>query len=301
MNRKTFLKSALLGATAVAVSPIKIFNESATAAPKKSGPALKLSFNESIAPGDSLGAKLDFMEKLGVVGLEPFGGGLAGRVDDLKKNLNGRNIKISAICAGFGGFILSDDQAVRDQCTSSMREIIAAAGALGSVGVILVPAFNGQKPCMPHTAETRQFLVDQMGQLGEYAAKCNTTVILEPLNRREAFYLRQVADAASICRDVNSPGLKCMGDFWHMTAEETSDCGAFLSGGKHLNHVHVASRGTRNTPGEDGDVDNYVDGFKGLKMLDYQGYVSFECGTKGDKNVALAAAVKLLNEQWKQA
>lgn len=38
-------------------------------------------------------------------------------------------------------------------------------------------------------------------------------------------------------------------------------------------------------PGEDGEADNYVNGFKGLKMLDYDKYVSFECGCQGDRNV----------------
>lgn len=55
------------------------------------------------------------MENHGVVGLEPNGAGLAGRVGELKEALRGREVKISAICAGFGGFILSEDQAVRDE------------------------------------------------------------------------------------------------------------------------------------------------------------------------------------------
>ena len=128
-----------------------------------------------------------------------------------------------------------------------------------------------------------------------------TTVIFEPLNRKEAFYLRQVADAASICRDINNPGVRCMGDFWHMTWEETSDMGAFLSAGEYLQHVHVASRKRRSMPGEDGEADNYVNGFKGLKMLDYDKYVSFECGCQGDRNVLVPAAVELLRKQWEEA
>ena len=182
-----------------------------------------------------------------------------------------------------------------------MRDIIAAAGELGSTGVIMVPAFNGQKPCMPHTLETREFLCEQMHELGEYALKHNTTVILEPLNRREAHYLRQVADAAAICRDAKSAGVKCMGDFWHMQ-EETSDYAAFLAAGKeYLQHVHVASRARRIMPGEDGEVDNYVEGFRALKQLNYPYYVSFECGTKGDRKQTVAAAVELLRTQWEQA
>ena len=302
MNRKTFLKTTLATAAAATVLPsARLFASPAPQKKDKKNVKLKLSFNEGYPPGDSLEEKLDFMEKLGVVGLEPGGGGLAGRVNELQQALRGRNIKVSAICAGFNGFILAEDPNVRASCIGSMKDILAAAGELGSVGVVFVPAFNGQKPVLPHTWETREFLVEQMQELGAYAVQHNTSVILEPLNRREAFYLRQVADAASLCRDINSPGVKCLGDFWHMTFEETSDMGAFISGGEYLGHVHMASRATRNTPGEDGDVDCYVDGFKGLKMIGYDGYVSYECGSIGDKNIVGPASVKLLNEQWEKA
>ena len=53
--------------------------------------------------------------------------------------------------------------------------------------------------------------------------------------------------------------------------------------------------------GEDGEADNYVNGFKGLKMLDYDKYVSFECGCQGDRNVLVPAAVELLRKQWEEA
>ena len=248
----------------------------------------------------TLEEKLDYMENLGIVGFEPGGRNLASRVNEINQALRGRNIKVSAICAGFDGFILAEDPKVKAQFDSTMRDIIAAAGEIGSTGVIMVPAFNGQKPCKPHTLETREYLCEQMHELGEYALKHNTTVILEPLNRRECHYLRLVSDAAAICRDSKSAGVKCMGDFWHMQ-EDPSDYAAFLSAGQYLQHVHVASRGNRKMPGEDGLVDNYVDGFRALKEMNYPYYVSFECGTNGKREETVPAAVELLRAQWKQA
>ncbi len=69
-----------------------------------------------------------------------------------------------------------------------------AAGELGSVGVIIVPAFKSsatriflirRKPLI--------FFVNNLMKWVKFArAKHHTTVIFEPLNRREAFYLRQV-------------------------------------------------------------------------------------------------------------
>ena len=305
MNRRRFITNSILGAASIAAttSGASLLTSCASAEKKivVPSPELRLSFQEGTAPGESLNEKLDYMENLGIVGFEPGGRNLAARVSEFQQALSGRNIKVSAICAGFDGFILAEDPKVKAEFDATMRDIIAAAGELGSTGVIMVPAFNGQKPCMPHTLETREFLCGQMHELGEYALKHKTTVILEPLNRREAHYLRQVADAAAICRDSKSAGVKCMGDFWHMQ-EETSDYAAFLSAGKeYLQHVHVASRGRRIMPGEDGEVDNYVEGFRALKQLEYPYYVSFECGTKGDRNQTVKAAVELLRAQWEQA
>lgn len=302
MDRRSFLGSAAAGIAGAAVlsTPAGLLTSCATGTSRKSSPELKLSFQEGTAPGESLNEKFDYMEKLGIVGFEPHGKQLLKRAEEFRQALSGRNIKVSAICAGFDGFILAEDPAVKASFDSSMRELIAAAGEIGSTGVIMVPAFNGQKPCRPHTMETRDYLCEQLHELGEYALKHNTTVILEPLNRREAFYLRLVSDAAAICRDADSEGVRCMGDFWHMQ-EETSDYAAFISAGKYLQHVHVASRGQRRMPGEDGQLDNYIDGMRALKELDYQNYISFECGTEADREVVVPAAVELLRSQWEQA
>lgn len=302
MDRRHFLTAAALGGAAVAAASVLPGCASASNDKKKKADVpLNLSFQEGIAPGETLSEKLDFMENLGITGFEPGGRGLAGRVKEIQDALNGRNIKVSAICAGFDGFILAEDPAVKELFDTTYREILAAAGELGSTGVIMVPAFNGQTPCRPHTRETRDFLCEELFKLGEYALEHGTHVILEPLNRNEAFYLRLVADAAAIARDCGSKGVKVLGDFWHMS-EETSDYAAFMSAGsEYLQHVHIASRGRRLMPGEDGEKDNYLSGFKALKEIGYDKYVSFECGTDGDRTETVTRAVELLRGQWDQA
>lgn len=299
MDRKTFLKTTLASAAALAVAPGALV--SCKAKEKKASTPLRLSFQEGLTPGETLTQKLDFMESLGITGFEPGGKGLAGRVQEIREALQGRNIKVSAICAGFDGFMLAQEPEVKAQFDTSMREIVRAAGELGSTGVIMVPVFNWQEPALPHNLETREYLCDQLHKLGEFALSCGTTVILEPLNRKEAFYLRLVADAAAICRDADSEGVKCMGDFWHMQ-EETSDYAAFMAAGSYLRHVHIASRGSRVMPGEDGEADNYVNGFRALKELEYPYYVSLECGCRSkDRAAAITAATQLLRSQWEEA
>ncbi len=293
IGRRTFLQtSAATGALAAGPVGAMIVPDP----PRRA--ALKLSCQENVAPGKTLAEKLDFLEKNGYVGLEVNGGNLPDRVTELQNALKSRSIRINAICAGFKGCLISPEQADRDEALRTMKEILTASGALGSTGLIIVPAFNRQSQIEHQQA--REMLVELLGELGEHAVNVKSRILLEPLNRKEAYFLRLVADAAAICRDVNSPGVCCMGDFWHMTWEETSDMGAVLSGGEYLHHMHIASRRNRRMPGED-EGDNYVEGFRGLKMLGYQDYISLECGTAGERTVTAAVAARLIREQWEKA
>lgn len=176
IDRRKFIKSSLAGAAVAGLgnSLSALAGETPTGTPSAFpiNAELRISFQEGTAPGANLNEKFDFMDEHGVVGFEPHGRGMKGRMQKFKDALKGRNIKVSAVYAGFEGFILATDPAIRKKC-----------------------------------------------------------------------------------RDINNPGVTYLGDFWHMTWEETCDM-----------------------PGEDGEADNYVNGFRGLKMIGYDKYVSFECG-----------------------
>ncbi len=295
VDRRDFLKvSAAAAGAAVAGCSARQYRPPEP--PRKA--VLNLSCQEWLAVGETLPEKLDFLETHGYAGLEVSGRGLAARVNELQGALKDRTVRISAICAGFDGWLIAADPATRELAIKSMKEILTAAGELNSTGLIIVPAFNSQKS-LPHK-EARELLLGLLKELGDHAGSCGTRILLEPLNRREAYFLRQVADGASICRDVDNPGIAVMGDFWHMTWEETSDMGAFISAGNYLHHVHIASRKRRKMPGED-EGDNYVEGLRGLKMIGYRDYISLECGSIGDKKDTVPAAAALIREQWARA
>ena len=317
-RRELFRKSAVTAAGVTAIgggSSLTLGQAGFGGRAAKSKAVLKLAAREGHAPGATLAEKLDTMEKWGYVGLEVGGGNLTepGRVQKLKDALKGREIKLSAVCAGFQGCILSVKKEERELAMKTIKPILDATGELESTGMIIVPAFN-RATIVPHKQAREEMtgfhrwderpaerVACILAEIGDYAVKAGTRLLLEPLNRAECYFMRTLADAASMCKELEHPGVAMMGDFWHMTWEETSDCGAFLSAGKYLHHVHMASRRRRKTPGEDGAADNFVGGFRGLKMIGYQDYVSLECGTVGDRNVVVPACAKLLQEQWEQA
>jgi len=297
MYRRDFIRSAV-GAGLLAGIPAGCNSQLA----KKSvcgqrKATLNLSCQEIRFGGkDPLAEKVAKLEKWGAAAIELTGKDLPNRVKEIKDAIKGTNIKVSAVCVGYKGSIISDDVEARKNAAESIKEILAAAGELGATGLIVVPAFK--KETKLDCWEARGVLVEQLQELGDYAAKQGTRIILEPLNRKEAIFLRLLADAAAICRDVNNTGVAMMGDFYHMNLEETSDMGAFLSAGKYLHHVHLASA-LRNLPGQ--DERSFIDGFRGLKMIGYQDYCSLECHIKGEADVEIPKSLRFLEEQWRQA
>lgn len=286
----------LLTAGAVASAAVAVGISADAAHDKDMSVRLKVASQERIIPGGSLPERLAKMEKWGIEGIEIGGSGLAKRVPEIQAALANSKVKICAICAGFEGALISDAPAVRRRCVDSMKEILTAAGELGSTGLIFVPAFNGQTKL--DFVEGRKVLVDLLPEVAGHAVKYGTRMLLEPLNRGEAWFCRMLADAASICRDANNPGACVMGDFYHMSIEETSDMGAFLSAGDFLHHVHLASL-KRKLPGQ--DERDFTNGFRGLKMLNYRDYCSFECGVLGEPDVEIPKSVKFLQQQWERA
>ncbi len=288
-------RNLLLGGGAVLTAAMPAAAVLAAHRPKMNG-VLKLSSQLGVIPGKSLDEKLAKMEQWGFDGVE-LPGDIVGKEKMYEEAIRKTKLKFSAVCFGsMNGDLVSEEKSKRGPAAERLKQVLASAGELGTTGVIYVPAFNGQTKLT--NQEIRQILVDTLPAIGEHALKVNSRVLLEPLNRKEAFFLRQVADGAAICRDCNSPGICVMGDFYHMAIEETSDLGAFISAGPLLHHVHLASR-IRVLPGQDDR--EFGDGFLGLKWIVYQDYCSFECGVKGNREEEIPKSMAFLRDQWAKA
>lgn len=268
---------------------------------------LHLGCQQMLVPGKTFEERYDFLEANGYDRVEINGGKwdwLAANADAMAAAIKGRKLRFCVTCIGARGNAGMADPAERRAVIDTTKSIVESAGKLGAVGVIMCPARKQIDLPFPELRE--RFLNEILPEILAHAEKCGTSIVLEPLNRGETMFLRQVADGAAIARDAKSPAIGVMGDFWHMTSEETSDMGAFISAGMFLKHVHIASRKTRKIPGVDREADTYVDGFKGLKLIGYRGAVSIEAGYPKDtpdeqKKQLLARAAALMRTQWDQA
>lgn len=268
---------------------------------------LRISSQFGQIPGGSIAEKAERCKKWGIEALE-LGGGQVNSAASVRKELDDAGMLASAICWGsHNGDLCSDIVEKRQPGIDDLKKALEAAGIMGSTGVIYVPAFNGQTKLT--NQEIRKILMDTFPALADFAAECNTSIIFEPLNRGEAYFLRQVADGAAIARDIaeqcsekGKSGIKVMGDFYHMSIEEPDMMGAFISGGKYLQHVHLAGGVTnprRTIPGQ--NETRFVEGFRGLKYIGYDKFCSFECGVVGDKEVEVPKACDFLRKEWELA
>ncbi|MDD4622081.1 MAG: sugar phosphate isomerase/epimerase [Kiritimatiellae bacterium] len=262
---------------------------------------------QMLVPGKSFAERYDFLEANGYDRVEINGGNwewLAKNADAMAEAIKGRDLRFSVTCISARGNAGMADPVERRAVIDTTKSILESAARLGALGVITVPA--RKKIELPFPELRERYLKEILPEILAHAEKLGVCLMMEPLNRNETMFLRLVADGAAIARDADSPAIGVLGDFWHMTTEETSDMGAFISAGKYLKHVHIASRKTRKIPGVDGEADNYIDGFKGLKLIGYRGAVSIEAGypkgtSEGQKRKLLAQAAALARRQWEQA
>ena len=312
MDRRDFLKTSLVGAAVAGMSAggLRAFAADAPPAAATKGKAvLKLCSQDGHIPGKNLKEKAETILKWGGCGLE-FGGMDVNRAKQVKQELAGTGVGVAALCCGYYTLI-DPDEAKRKEGAEKLKKSLEAAGEAGSTGAIFVPAFNNHPQL--NWDDGLKALADLLPAVGEYAAKCGTRVLLEPLNKGEAKFMNRLEQAVAIIKAAGGgPGLGLMGDFYHMCKEEKDDEQAFITANGYIHHVHLASR-IRWLPGQDKlreptkEERSFVAGFRGLKKIGFQDYCSLECNSRGDKEhpsdptVEIPKSFEFLKKQWEEA
>lgn len=319
MQRRDFLTATAVAGALASISPTTGLAQSSVAGtPGDKRAEAKLRFSSQLhgwIPGKNDAEKMAQMKQWGFEAVEA-GAGLGDNHDSakaFKKIADDAGLKVSVICWGAcNGEPCSADAEESRRGIDKIKKALEGAAILECHGVIYVPAFNDHQQRINRTHQqirtalididpnTKQVKGGFLKEVGDFAASLKTNVILEPLNRKEAWFLRQIADAASICRDCQSEGVKTMGDFYHMFYEEACDMGAFIAGGPYVKHVHFGSGNRRVLPGQD-PPHSFVPGFRGLKYIGYNEYMSFECGCRGDGAVEVPKTLEFLKQSWDEA
>lgn len=261
---------------------------------------MKLSCQEGLVPGETFAEKLRNLEAYGFEGVELAGARLNDKsgLNERRAALKDSPVKASSICGGFAAEMVHPDPQRRRTCVDTLKHYLDLSAELGAIGPISVPIFNrsDRLPDMSpwktqHEAEI-ELLRHVVEDLASHAESAGTCLLLEPLNRYESNSLRDVEEAAELCRAVGGRGVRVMADFFHMHIEQPDTPESFAAIADVLGHIHLADN-TRKEPGS-GDID-FTAAFKVLKNVSFDGYMAFECGLTDEGEVALPKSVAYLN------
>jgi len=255
--------------------------------------------NEPIVPGDTLEARLAKLEELGYDGIQIQRKTRADiGLDGIRRALKGSKIEVPVW--GRGATLLAAEPAARKQAVEDVKEGLREAADFGAMGSIFVPVRQPQMapPPPPKTLLEleRETLMEQLAEIVPVAEQVKVKLVLEPLNRYETHFIKHLETAAAICREVGSPYLTFMADFFHMNIEEVDLAKAIEANADYLSYVHLADS-NRYEPGA-GHLD-FRSPLAALKRVGYDGWLTLECKILGeDKAGGLASAAKVIRGLW---
>lgn len=262
---------------------------------------MKVAIRESMVPGDSLGERLAWLESVGIDGIELHLSSLELPVEELRNVVGQSPVSVSAIEGATT--LLHADPAEREAAKATIRERLALAGEFGAVGVLVVPQF-GRQAALPDLSPwksgadlERELLGTQLAELAPSARAAGVKLFLEPLNRYEAYIVNRVEQGAEIAHQVG-PDVATMADFFHMNIEEADIAASIHASADRLVYVHVADS-NRLQPGF-GHLD-FGPGFRALKEIGYDGWLSIECRVNGPSDDAIRTSVTHLHALWNAA
>jgi len=312
MKRRDFFKSSAIAGSALAVS--SVLTPSASAAetvPGDQRDKAKLRFccQPGLPPGRNDEAKLKWMKENGFDAVEIGDPGNMESAKNWKKMADDAGLQIASIYfGGAEGPLMSEDPAVYQRGLDESKAKMEVAAAMDCPVLVYVPVRGSQPEAVRNLPERVLWerTVKVLKDLGPLAAALKTNVILEPLRRGEAWFMRQVSQATRLVQEANVPGLAVLGDTYHMYTEEANSMAAFIAGGDLVKHVHLGSGQGRVLPtaenhGAKGHT--HTDSFRGLKYIGYTGVISFECGVGGsnDKAVEIPKCLDYLRKCWEEA
>ena len=109
------------------------------------------------------------------------------------------------------------------------------------------------------------------------------SIVIEPLRPKESNIVNYVWQGMQIVREIASPRLEQLADFFHMICGR--ECARSIEeAGSHLKHCHIACKGTRGFPGtRPDDAEIFKPYFDALKKIGYAGGVSCECSWPNER------------------
>jgi hydroxypyruvate isomerase len=173
---------------------------------------------------------------------------------------------------------------------ADLQKLLPIAAELECPGIIVL---SGNKVPGLSKEQQHQSCIEGLKRAAEIAAKQNITLLLENIDPEEnpKYYLTSVAEGFEILRQVNSPHVKFLYDFYHEQIAEGNLIDKLEKNIDQVGLVHIADVPGRHAPGT-GEI-NYDNIFRKLQELRYSGYAAMEFMPQDDPVKELRSAREL--------
>jgi len=239
---------------------------------------------------DDLAASCKTAKELGFDAIELFAPG-PDAAPDLTANLNDNGLSLAAVGTGAGWVkhrlhLSADSADIRRKAFDFVKSMIDFGAKHHA------PAIIGSMQGGWGAGNTREVatghLVWALQTLGEYAGRCGTKVIYEPLNRYETNFCNRLEEGVDLLKMANEPHVVLLADLFHMSIEEVDIAKAIEAAGDKIGHVHLADSNRR--PAGGGHT-NFKRIAAALEKIGYTGYISAESYPYPDSLSAAKATI----------
>ncbi len=260
-----------------------------------------------LIPGRDLHERFANARAYGFQGVELTAWGFSASLPEcaieIEQAMRASGLRISALCTHRPDDFVHPDAAERKHRLDRLVELLLLADRLGASGVIVVPVRSPQRmpdlsPVLTEHEAASRLTVAMIEQALERTPDGRARVLLEPLNRYEAWFLNRIEQAATLCRGLSHPRLGVLADLYHMNIEETSITGVLHDERTAIGYLHLADS-NRQLPGH-GHTD-FASVFQMLRSNRYEGWMSLECSVGQDAARSLPETVRRLQSWWSGA
>jgi sugar phosphate isomerase/epimerase len=180
-----------------------------------------------------------------------------------------------------------------------IRRYVRKAGETASrIGVKIAVLGSGRARTIPEGWERPRAeaqMLECLGMVAEEWRGLGLTLALEPLNRKESNMINSVAEAVQLAKQIDSPIVRVLADFYHMD-EEDEPLETIAEHRDWIAHIHIADTG-RLAPGT--GAYPYERFTEVLREINYAGMISAECTLSGT-NGELEASYEFMRKMAKR-
>lgn len=235
----------------------------------------KYSYNAIVFTGEDFVTQVRRLSGFGYDAIELVGEPDWYDLAEVRQVTRDFGLKVSSICSMYTTErdLCHPDGARRRGAVDYCRRIADMAADVGAPLMIAAPSvWNKLTPLAPPDQE-REWAIENLQTVGEYAAAVGVGITIEPWNRYETYFINRLDQALELLAELDLPNAGVHGDMFHMAIEEADIAAAYARAGPHLTHTHIADS-NRAAPGT-GHTD-FKPVLQSLRDIGFDGYLTME-------------------------